>query len=85
MLELNFDEVSQASHVFLGALIVMACVAKGLYHPQLIGSLIAIVWAALKEFYFDHFYEDPVTRGSDLEDFIYYCVGVLAANVFLWI
>jgi hypothetical protein len=36
-----------------------------------------VIVAAWKEFWYDARDEGPVERGSDLEDFSFYCLGVL--------
>jgi hypothetical protein len=42
-----------------------------------------LVFATFKEGWWDPIYEDPITEGSDLEDFIFYLFGIMLANVFL--
>ena len=51
---------------------------------KFIGTAIVVVWALVKEFWFDKNFEDAVTRGSDIEDFLYYIVGATAALLILW-
>ena len=42
-------------------------------------AIVCVVYAALHEFWYDPRYENPVTRGSDLEDFLFLVAGVAAA------
>ena len=84
-LSLSFNEVAQASHVA----IAMAAVgiADGRFHTvlaKLISSSVVVLFATAKEFWFDKNYEDPITRGSDFQDWSYYVVGVAAALIMLW-
>jgi hypothetical protein len=72
MLNLTFNEEAQFSHIVLAALIIVWFTFIG--HP-LLGLFVAVSFAALKEFIYDHYYEDAVTRGSDWQDFAYYLVG----------
>lgn len=84
-LSLSFDEVAQASHVAIAAAVVGLASAR--FHTTLakfIGSMVVILFATVKEFWFDKTYEDPVTRGSDFEDWSYYLVGMTAALLILW-
>jgi hypothetical protein len=69
----NFSEEANYDHVVTAALIIVYFAFLG--HPTL-GLAVALVFAGVKEFLFDHYFEDPVTRGSDLEDFLWYLVGI---------
>ena len=40
-----------------------------------------VAYAAVHEFWYDPRYENPVTRGSDLEDFLFLAAGGAAAVV----
>jgi hypothetical protein len=42
-----------------------------------------VLFAAVKEFWYDHTYESPQTRGSDLEDFLFYVLGAAAELLIL--
>ena len=49
-------------------------------------SMLAAIFASIKEFYWDYNFEDPVDRGSDLEDFAFYMLGAFVGflvNLFL--
>ena len=88
MINLSMDNVTQGLHVALGALGVFLPVAKAWSHGQLIGSLVMIGFAVIKEFWFDINYETPETSGSwsgGLRDFSFYIVGIIMANLILFI
>jgi len=40
---------------------------------------IGVVVTAWKEFWYDYKYETEIVRGSSLEDFVFYCVGLFGA------
>ncbi len=86
-LVLSFNQVSQASHVFLGALLVALPIARGGMHfwPVFTGHLLAGGFAALKEFFFDADFESPATRGSDREDFVFYLAGIVIADLVIFV
>jgi hypothetical protein len=64
---------------FLGGYAAVVTLALFHVHHWLLVSIVGVTgWAAFKEFYIDKKYEDPTMRGSDLEDFIFYIVGLAA-------
>lgn len=82
----------QGLHAALGALCVFLPTALLIHHPsfmfghtQLVGSFIGLVWATVKEFVWDQDIEDTITRGSNWRDWTYYAVGIVAANLMLWL
>ena len=82
----TFNQVAQAGHFAGGAAIVLA-VQVILKRPEagLYGFLIVTVLAAIKEFWYDRYYETAEVRGSSLEDFLLYLIGAtLAAGVCLF-
>jgi len=82
-LTLSFNEVAQASHFFIAAWAVAT--SEAIWHgkARLWAALGVVVFAAVKEFWYDHTYEAPATRGSDLEDFLFYALGVAAELLIL--
>jgi len=93
---MNFDPSQESEvqglHTALGALFVLLPIALGMKHPHLfygspriIGSLLGVVFAGLKEFIWDQEMESPAVRGSNLRDFSFYIVGITAANIVLWL
>lgn len=82
-LTLTFNEVAQASHFFIGAWAVATSQAIWRGDAKFWASLGVLLFAAVKEFWYDHTYESPETRGSDLEDFLFYVFGVAAELVIL--
>jgi hypothetical protein len=75
-LTLTFNEVAQAAHFFIGAWAVATSQAIWRGNAKFWASLGVLLFAAVKEFWYDHTYESPATRGSDLEDFLFYVFGV---------
>lgn len=72
----TFNSVCQIAHTLAGALIVV--LAAFLFHDPLFGVIFAIVWAGLKEFWYDLAYEPLAISGGlagSWEDFAFYLVG----------
>lgn len=82
-LTLSFNEVAQASHVFIAAWAVATSQLIWHGNAKFWASLGVMLFAAVKEFWYDHTYESPETRGSDLEDFLFYALGVAAELLIL--
>lgn len=74
----SFDEVSQFAHFFTSYAIVLTACLWGT-RPGLIIGAGMVLFAALKEFWFDAKYEDVETRGSSPRDFAFYASGVALA------
>lgn len=86
MIDLSIDTVSQGLHVSLGAIFVILPAAWGWENARLWGSLIGIMYALVKEFWFDLRYEDAQTSGGikgGWRDFSFYLVGIGLANLLL--
>lgn len=71
----TFNRVAQISHT-LGGLVLVAYTAlifniKALWISVPIFTLVT----AWKEFYWDEHFESPEERGSNLVDFLFYCLG----------
>jgi hypothetical protein len=79
----SYNSVAQTLHVALGALGVFVPVAMEWRNGQLHGSIFILVYAAIKEGWYDRHYENVETRGSGWLDFAFYAVGVVAANMLL--
>jgi hypothetical protein len=75
----QFDFLSQLNHILFGMVVIWGKIAlHGPGHIWWVAGGI-VMYAALKEFWYDHVYEDPETRGSDLRDFLYYVLGTAVA------
>ncbi len=88
MISLSEDNVTQGLHAALGALFVMVPVAMAWHHPKAIGTGVGIIFAAIKEFWFDIHFETPETSGGwsgGVRDFSFYIIGIIAANAVLFI
>jgi hypothetical protein len=80
-----FNQVAQIAHFFTTYALVLTVGKFFGWAGTLAGAVLCIAYAAIHEFYWDPRHENPVTRGSDLEDFIFLVAGALAAVVLYWI
>ena len=46
---------------------------------------VLVVYAAIKEFWYDQQYENAATRGSNLEDFSFYLLGIVITLICWWL
>lgn len=67
----------QIGHFLGGYAAVLTLFVCHVQHWLLISIMGVTLWASVKEFYWDPRHEDPEVRGSDLEDFIFYIVGLI--------
>ena len=81
----DFQWLASKAHLALGALFITT--SWMLYpHPIaiLIGFALCTAYAAIKEFWYDHCYEEEPERGSDAVDFVWHIVGAALAFV-VWL
>ena len=79
----DFNFVSQNAHV-LGGIVAML-IPNLFWGPHyFLYITVAMVIFATKEFWYDFKYETPEVRGSSLEDFLFYCVGILTGNLLIY-
>jgi hypothetical protein len=76
-----FNFISQVAHCATTYAITFTIYAKWGFHGWLIGAIGVLLYAAVKEFWYDAKYENAATRGSDLEDFSFLVAGPLLALV----
>jgi len=80
-----FNLVSQNAHWLFGSWSTLSLVylfgVKSLYYS----IPIIIVCVGIKEFWYDQYYEDAITRGSNVLDFSMYCAGIVLTLIFVWI
>ena len=81
----DFDRNSQFAHFGMAATVYLTL--GRFLHGHLFWSLVimGIIAAAVKEFWWDSHEENAATRGSDLEDFAFYCVGIAYALLILYV
>ncbi len=74
-----FNQVSQYAHYFAGMAVFLTI---GRFSHRWMWYLlpVGVGLAALKEFVVDPRTENEATRGSDLEDFSFYCLGMALAT-----
>lgn len=71
------DIFDQIGH-FLGAYAaVLTLFVFHVPHWAWVSAIGITLWAGVKEFWYDEKYEDPTVRGSSLEDFLFYMLGLL--------
>jgi hypothetical protein len=83
----TYDNLAQAAHALAGYGIVLTAARYG-YIPLVVVSVLLIIYAAVKEFWFDLAYERPDVSGGLLggwKDFSFYMVGLIAGLVVLWL
>jgi hypothetical protein len=76
---LSSNTLAQGLHVALGSLAVSLPGWLWGTHAATIGAVSALVFAGIKEAWFDPHFETPATAGSGWEDFGFWCVGIVAA------
>ena len=74
-----FNFVAQVAHFFATYGIVFTFGKFWHWTGIAVAATLCVVYAAVHEFWYDPRYENPVTRGSDLEDFLFLTAGVAAA------
>ncbi len=87
-ISISIDTLAQGLHVALGALFVLlpASLCDRQLRVGLYGALAAIVFVAVKEFWFDLHYETPATSGGldgGIRDAACYGVGTASALALL--
>jgi hypothetical protein len=82
----NLNSVSQMCHFLISYAVIVttAYFTHGIW-PLVIVNGVVIVFACLKEFWFDPRYETREVAGSDLVDFSFYMVGLLVSNLLIFI
>ena len=78
--EKQFNMVSQFSHFGWGLAVVLT---GNLFHKALPVGGLWLLYAAIKEFFYDERYETPEVRGSSLEDFVFQAMGAGVALVLI--
>lgn len=81
-----WEEVGDLSHFAWGAIVVLLPVVlfRRWIHPKwvmLVVDILFVVYALVKEEWYDEIYEIPVERGRDWEDIITYLSGLLLGNL----
>ena len=74
-----FNFVAQIAHFFATYGIVLTFGRFWRWHGIEVAAPLCVAYAAFHEFWYDPRYENPITRGSDLEDFVFLIAGVAAA------
>lgn len=74
----EFNFLAQINHILFGAIMVFAPLALGSTHLWWF-VVATVIGTAVKEFWYDKNYETPEARGSSLEDFLFYQLGMAVA------
>lgn len=84
--QLLFDVTAQNAHWLAGALAVVAIGVLAGKCSTVYTFVVGMALAAIKEFVWDQLMESDCDRGSNLEDFGFYCLGLVVGvlvNLFL--
>jgi hypothetical protein len=76
-----FNLVSQIAHFSTMYGIVLSFGKFWHWTGIIVAAPLCLAYAAVHEFWYDPRYENPITRGSDLEDFLFLFAGVAAAVI----
>ena len=76
---LSYEALAQIGHVLGGCFIVEHAARWTKKRWQIVLFMILLI--SFKEFFIDLKYEDAITRGSDLVDFLFWNFGVLSGLV----
>lgn len=78
-----YDEIGQTAHTLAGILVVLG--PNALFGSRFMWAwvLALIIFAAVKEFWYDQNYETSDERGNNGKDFGFYILG-LAIGLILW-
>ena len=74
-----FNLIAQIAHFFSTYGIVLTLGKFWHWTGVAVAAALCVAYAAIHEFWYDPRYENSVTRGSDLEDFLFLVAGVAAA------
>ena len=72
----QYNLLAQFNHIMFGALAVFAPATFFDRKTVLYMAGAFFIYAATKEFWYDEKYETPEIRGSSLEDFLFYILGL---------
>ena len=72
----QFNTLAQYNHMLAGAVVTLLILVV---YPPWIWNVVAgfVSLTAWKEFIYDYWYETTEVRGSSLEDFLFYQLGVV--------
>jgi hypothetical protein len=80
-----FNFVAQCAHTATTYGISYTLATKWGWKGYGIGAVSCVLYAAIHEFWYDPKFEDPATRGSDVQDFLFLCLGVGLAALAYWL
>jgi len=84
MIHLTMNTVANVLHVAIGVLFIAVPVAWGIHFAQAWGTGTCLVYAIIKEFLVDIYFEDEETSGGYIggcKDFLGYLAGLLLGNL----
>ncbi len=76
-----FNLVSQVAHFSTMYGIVLSVGKFWHWTGIIVSAGLCLAYAVVHEFWYDSRYENPVTRGSDREDFLFLFAGIVAAVI----
>jgi hypothetical protein len=81
----TFNELAQAAHALAGYGLILTAARIG-HVAIIVVCLLLVVYAAIKEFWFDMRYERPEVSGGfkgGVEDFSFYMIGMVVGLIVL--
>jgi hypothetical protein len=76
-----FNYVSQMAHWAAMAFGSLTLALFFGWTGVIVSNVLGVTYAAWHEFYWDPHHEDPETRGSDVEDFLFLLLGLAIGDV----
>lgn len=83
----TYDNLAQTAHALAGYAVVLTASQFGT-KPLIVVAGLFVVYAAVKEFWFDIHYEKPEVSGGwtgGVKDFAFYMVGLIAGLIVIWL
>jgi len=80
-----FNQVAQIAHTAATFSLAYIALTKFGWKAFIAVAISEVAYAAWHEFIRDPAKENPATRGSDLEDFSFLCLGPVLAALVYWI
>lgn len=80
---LTYEQLAQVGHI-LGGCFLVYHFGRWSKKPWHILAMVVLL-ASFKEFFLDYNYEDVVTRGSDIIDFCFWCLGAFSGMTLLYL
>jgi hypothetical protein len=80
-----FNQIAQMAHTGMTYSLSFTAAIKFGWTGLIVAAAGVVLYAAWHEFWYDPQYENEATRGSDLEDFCFLCLGPGLAALAYWL